>query len=171
MILNGSPTSIRRERKFACACNANQAFLRESFFFGSRQLKVAEMDGRPGAPKKKRETARKRSAGAQTTKIFQKSHVQKKRNFATTDFQKNSISPSDLKVTHNSAHVTDPDPRLGVLSLNSMEIPNIGSVRFHRNTDPGSPTQIYRLAPQLVIAGSTHDSDYRFGIFAKCGIG
>ena len=42
--------------------------------------------------------------------------------------KKNSISPSDLKMTHNSALVTDPGPSLGVLGRNFMEILNIGSV-------------------------------------------
>ena len=46
-----------------------------------------------------------------------------------------------------------------------------GSVRFRRNTDPGPPTQITRSGPQLVIAGSPHDSDCRFGIYAKFGVG
>ena len=47
-------------------------------FFGSRQLKVAEMDRRAS---KKRETAGKRSAGDADDQDFQKSPAQKKRNF------------------------------------------------------------------------------------------
>ena len=39
----------------------NKIWVREGFVFGSRQLKVAEMDGRAGA-KKKRESTGKRSA-------------------------------------------------------------------------------------------------------------
>ena len=55
----------------------------------------------------------------------------KKVNSATFDFQKKkSIPPPDLKVTHNSAHATDPDPSLCVLGQNFMVIPNIGSVWF-----------------------------------------
>ena len=52
--------------------------IREAFF-DSRQLKVAEMDGRA---QKKRETSRKRSAGAVDDKKCAKSHVQKNVIFA-----------------------------------------------------------------------------------------
>ena len=60
--------------------------------------------------------------------------------------KKHSISPSDLKVTHNSAHVTDPDPSLGVLGRNFMEILNIGSVR---SGSVGIP--IRALRPKLPV--------------------
>ena len=54
--------------------------IREALFFGSRQLKVAEMDGR--APKKKRETFRKRSAGAADDQDFSRIARSKKTQFS-----------------------------------------------------------------------------------------
>ena len=54
-------------------------------------------------------------------------------------------------VTHNSAHVTDPDPSLGVLGRNFMEIQNIGSVWFG---SVGIP--IRALRPKLPVR--THNS-------------
>ena len=58
----------------------HNTYITEAFVFGYRQLKVTEMDGRAGVQKRKRETARKRSAGAADDQDFQKSPVQKKRN-------------------------------------------------------------------------------------------
>ena len=58
----------------------NETF-KGSLFFGSRQLKVAEMDGRAGA-KKKRETVRKRSAGAVADQNWSKIARSKKTQFS-----------------------------------------------------------------------------------------
>ena len=79
--------------------------------------------------------------------------VQKKNSISPPSIfkkkKKNSISRSDLKVTHNSAHATDPDPSLGVLGRNFMEIPNIGSVR---SGSVGIP--IRALRPKLPVWSS-----------------
>ena len=59
-------------------------YMREPFFI-SRQLNVAEIDGRAGAQKKtkqKRETARKRSASAAADQDFSKNRPFKKTQFS-----------------------------------------------------------------------------------------